>query len=131
MLNEGDWIKVSIDTLEDIGPSVTDAPWLKFLLNRVRQELRTDLEELPIKRPYLINMRHVEYVEGTWNDDKSEYGIRIGYASGATRCFWGSTARSVLEALVLGNKKERETYEIKESICKKFDDRVKVGPPSA
>lgn len=120
MLESGDNLTVDVSSFLD---------WVKVVIDG--GNVNVDLHELPIKRPYLINRNHIEYVEGTWNDDKSEYGIRIGYASGATRCFWGSTARSVLEALVLGNKKERETYEIKESICKKFDDRVKVGPPSA
>lgn len=121
MLECGDNLSVDVSGSVDIDPAH----------GSLGVDINTYLQELPIRRPYLINLDHVEYVEGTWNDDKSEYGIRIGYVSGTIRCFWGSTARSVLEALVLGNKKERETYEIKESICKKFDDRVKVGPPSA
>lgn len=116
MLECGDNLSVDVSGSVDIDPAH----------GSLGVDINTYLQELPIRRPYLINLDHVEYVEGTWNDDKSEYGIRIGYVSGTIRCFWGSTARSVLETLA-----DWSNCNNSESICKKFDDRVKVGPPSA
>lgn len=88
---------------------------------------------LPIKRPCCINIEHVEFIEGDWNQEKTQYGIRIGFVSGAVRCFWGNTGRKVLESLLdldadldvgcldLGDVKE---------ILNKYDERVKAGPPT-
>lgn len=86
---------------------------------------------MPIKRPYVINPNHIEYIEGDWNPEKTEYGIRIGYTSGATRCFWGETARKVLGEIVNTiNWYGQEIQGTKEKIVKKFEDRVKAGPPN-
>ena len=115
MLESGDNLNVEVSSFLD---------WVRVIIDG--GNVNVDLYELPIKRPYLINRNHIEYVEGTWNDDKSEYGIRIGYVSGTIRCFWGSTARSVLENLTWTEEGKKS-----ESIRKKFDDRVRVGPPSA
>jgi len=82
---------------------------------------------LSIKRPYLINPENVEYIEGDWNEDKTEYGIRIGYVSGRSKCFWGSTARKVLEDFGYSFKLSKDE---REELCEKFDDRIKAGPPS-
>lgn len=83
---------------------------------------------MPIKRPYVINPNHIEYIEGDWNPEKTEYGIRIGYTSGATRCFWGETARKVLGEIV--STIDWYGQETKEKIVKQFEDRVKAGPPN-
>ena len=78
---------------------------------------------LPIKRPYVINESYIEYIEGDWNPEKTQYGIRIGFASGTVRCFWGETARKVLESLA--------EYRVdSEELLKKYDERVKAGPPT-
>lgn len=89
-------------------------------------DCRHPLKELPIKRPYLINPAHIEYVEGDWNEARTEYGIRIGYVSGHTKCFWGETARKVLEELQPYDWDSKDMNEF----LGKFDNRVKAGPPA-
>jgi len=94
----------------------------------VNADVYSHFAALPIKRPYIINPNHIEYIEGDWNSEKTEYGIRIGYTSGTTRCFWGDTGRKVLDQLVqimdwYGSADEGQ------KLLKKFDERVKAGSP--
>ena len=36
------------------------------------------------QKPYVINLNRVECIVGEWNKDKTEYGLRICFASGNT-----------------------------------------------
>jgi len=120
MLDNNDYLRVGFDGFTDDADSD-----IKVLLYKIRDVFkRSVLTQLPIKRPYMINLSHVEYIEGVWNDEKTEYGIKIGYSSGTTRCFWGSTAKSVLECLSQDGTGDSD------EICDKFDNRVKAGPPA-
>lgn len=96
--------------------SAIDGPW----------EVSThEFEVLPIKRPYCLNKAHVEFIEGDWNQEKTQYGIRIGFTSGAVRCFWGETGRKVLETIF-----DEEAGCPRKEILNKYDERVKAGPPT-
>ena len=54
---------------------------------------------LDIKKPYLINASQVECVVGEWDKDKTQYGVRIFFASGNSVWCGGDSARHVLNAL--------------------------------
>ena len=87
MIEDGDtlWIKTSGGDLE-VGQ---DGRW--------GVDTRPSYVSLPGKKPYLINMSQIECVVGEWNKDKTQYGVRIFYASGnsvwlgerAAKCMFG------------------------------------------
>lgn len=54
---------------------------------------------LDIKKPYLINASQVECVVGEWDKDKTQYGVRIFFASGNSVWCGGDSARYFLNAL--------------------------------
>ena len=54
---------------------------------------------LDTKKPYLINTSQVECVVGEWDKDKTQYGVRIFFASGNSVWCGGDSAREALEYL--------------------------------
>jgi hypothetical protein len=50
---------------------------------------------LPGKKPYLINLTQVECMVGEWNKDKTQYGVRIFYASGNSVWIGESAAKKI------------------------------------
>ena len=58
-----------------------------------------DFKVLSCKKPYLINLSHVESIVGEWNKEKTEYGVRVYYASGNNVWFGGKVARDFLQSV--------------------------------
>ena len=81
---------------------------------------------LETKKPYLINLQHVECMTGEWNKDKREYGVRIYFVSGKDVWIGGRVARDLLAKFV----EEFGKYDDRKKIVGKFDDRVEAGMPT-
>ena len=80
---------------------------------------------LNTKRPYVLNSSNIECIIGEWNKDKGEYGVRVYFVSGNNHWFGGNTAKSLLWDFAGQNYREDA-----ETVKRRFDERVKAGPPS-
>ena len=75
MLDNGDRIEVSQGVCGSWDVDASQSGWWDI-------NTRPLYVSLPGKKPYLINLSQVECMVGEWNKDKTQYGIRIFYASG-------------------------------------------------
>ncbi len=91
--------------------------------------LQPKMVELKTKRPYILNPSNIECVVGEWNKDKGEYGVRVYFVSGNNHWFGGAVARDLLDKLFSKTLDVFREGDIA-SLEKKFDERVKAGPPS-
>lgn len=73
MLESGDEINANISGSCDIGEML-------FKLHRVTTQ--DNLFALSGTKPYIVNLNQIECIVGEWNKEKTEYGLRIFYASG-------------------------------------------------
>lgn len=83
----------------------------------------TDNRMLNTKKPYVVNLSHVECIIGEWNKDKGEYGVRIYFVSGKDVWIGGIVARDLLGKCYLSGGGDAE-------LVGKFDDRVEAGMPT-
>ena len=52
---------------------------------------------LDTKKPYAINMNHIECAIGEYNTERNEYGVRVYFASGKDQWFARAAAKSLIE----------------------------------
>ena len=90
MLENGDHLEVSADV--DVGK-------MEFSHHRVSTLALDSFYGLRVKKPYAINLNKVECIVGEWNKDKTEYGLRIFFASGNSVWIGKSASESLLNAL--------------------------------
>ena len=81
---------------------------------------------LKTKRPYVLNREHIECIVGEWNKDKGEYGVRVYFVSGNNHWFGGDVAKGLLWDFTPQSYGGKGAEEVK----RKFEERVKAGPPS-
>lgn len=89
MLESGDWIEVS-----PVGET--------WIINQGSGEdwaVRPSFASLSSKRPYLVNLSAIECVVGEWNKDKTQYGVRIFYASGNSVWVDEDAAKALFEKI--------------------------------
>lgn len=55
--------------------------------------------QLKGKKFYLVNLLHIECIVGEWNKDKTEYGLRIFYASGNSTWINEEASKGLLDEL--------------------------------
>lgn len=84
-----------ITSLADHPVEVTHDGPLRCDVSMDRMDVH-DFRLLSCKKPYLINLLHVESIVGEWNKEKTEYGVRVYYASGNNFWFGGAVARDFL-----------------------------------
>ena len=48
---------------------------------------------------YAINLNHVECIVGEWNKDKTEYGVRVFYASGNSVWIGKRAAKKLIKSM--------------------------------
>lgn len=87
MLESGDNINADITGSCDIGE-------MNFKLHRVTTQ--DNLFAFPGKKPYIVNLNQIECIVGEWNKEKTEYGLRIFYASGNSAWIGQGPAKELL-----------------------------------
>ena len=76
MLENGDYINVD----KVVGDVSIDVRTMDFNFHRVVTQ--DNLFAFSGTKPYIVNLNQIECLVGEWNKDKTEYGLRIFYASG-------------------------------------------------
>ena len=75
-MESGDYINID-KVLDRVG---VDIGQMGFDFHRVATQ--DNLFALSGTKPYIVNLNQIECIVGEWNKEKTEYGLRIFYASG-------------------------------------------------
>ena len=89
-MESGDYINIDkvVDTVSvDVGS-------MDVCSHRVATQ--DNLFALSGTKPYIVNLNQVECIVGEWNKDKTEYGLRIFYASGNSAWIGKEPAKELL-----------------------------------
>ena len=99
MLENGDRIDVGQSGAWDVDVNVSQSGYGAW-------DVKPVYVSLPGKKPYLINMSRVECIVGEWNKDKTQYGVRIFYASGNSVWIGEEATKALFKVTKCGNEAE-------------------------
>ena len=111
MLENGD----SLDVDASIGR-------MEFNLHNVTTQ--ANLFALQGPKPYMGNLNQIECIVGEWNKDKTEYGLRIFYASGNSAWIGNDAANNLLKYFkAIASSNHSENSENMQQALKQFHNK--------
>ena len=90
MLENGDYINIH-NVADDVS---IDVGKMKFCFHKITTQ--DNLFAFPGTKPYIVNLNQIECIVGEWNKEKTEYGLRIFYASGNSTWIGKEAAKGLL-----------------------------------